>query len=149
MVKRYSGDVTHGAILDELVRIGAVKIIKDNKAKLVSPAYIPVEGEIEKINIMGTSANDLLTTIEHNISQSEQARFQREIVYTELSQSGINEFKLISQDKCTELMIELNQWLADKKGIEKRLKITQPKSRVGMGFYYIEDKIAEGQKEDD
>lgn len=139
LAKRFCGDVTHGAILDELVRVGAVELLKNNKVKLVAQAYIPLHGEIEKINIMGTSAHDLLTTVEHNISQPDQARFQRELVYSELSQAGINEFKLISQDKCMALLLDLNQWLADKKNIEKRLGITQAESRVGVGIYYIED----------
>lgn len=152
LAKRYSGDVTHGAILDELVRVGAVELLKNNKAKLVAQAYIPQQGEIEKINIMGTSAHDLLTTVEHNISLPDQARFQREVVYTDLSQAGINEFKLISQDKCMALLLDLNQWLADKKNIEKRLGITQAGTRIGIGLYYIEDNIdanmAEGQNEE-
>ena len=139
LVKTYSGDVTYGAILDELLRIGAVEVIANSKVRLIAKGYVPAKTDLEKINILGTSASDLLTTVEHNITKTQQPRFQREVIYSQLSQAGIDEFRLVSHDKCSDLMLELNDWLAQKKSLEKRLGLTQEHSRVGIGIYYIED----------
>jgi len=141
LVKRYAGDVTHGAILDELIRIGAAERTDNNCLKLLTAGYLPRDSEIDKIKIMGTSTTDLLTTVHHNLSNENTPRFQREVVYTELSQAGTNEFKLISQEKSMALLLELNEWLAEKKKIEKKLGITRERSRTGIGIYYIEDEV--------
>jgi hypothetical protein len=62
------------------------------------------------------------------------------VVYLQLSQNSINEFKLVSHDKCQKLLLELNEWLAGKLELDTRLEVTQPHSRVGVGIYYIEDE---------
>lgn len=142
LVRKYGGDITAGPILDELSRINAVEFINDNKIKLLAEGYIPVSNDLEKLKIMGTSVRDLLTTIDYNLSSPRHPRYQREVVYLELSQNSINEFKLISHDKSQKLLLELNEWLANKLEIDKRLETTQPRSRVGVGIYYIEDEFS-------
>jgi hypothetical protein len=140
LVRKYGGDITYGPILDELLRINAVKYIDENTIKLLAEGYIPVSNEMEKLKIMGNSACDLLTSINYNLDAPKYPRFQRQVVYLELSQNSINEFKLVSHDKCQKLLLELNEWLADKLELDTRLEVTQPHSRVGVGIYYIEDE---------
>ncbi|MGD8570186.1 MAG: DUF6502 family protein [Gammaproteobacteria bacterium] len=140
LVRKYGGDITVGPILDELSRIKAVEYVGDDKIKLLAEGYVPLSNDLEKLKIMGTSVRDLLTTIDYNLNSPRHPRYQREVVYLELSQNSINEFKLISHDKCQKLLIEFNEWLANKLEIDKRLETTQPRSRVGVGIYYIEDE---------
>ena len=148
LVRKYGGDITAGPILDELLRISAVEHVDSDKIKLLAEGYIPLSNELEKLKIMGTSARDLLTTIDYNLKSPKHPRFQREVVYVELSQNSINEFKLISHDKCQKLLLELNEWLANKLEIDKRLEATEPSSRVGVGIYYIEnDKTKQNETE--
>ena len=49
LVARYSGDITLGAILDELIRIGVVSRDSRDRVHLESLGYIPQEDELEKI----------------------------------------------------------------------------------------------------
>ena len=58
LVRRYSGNISFGAILDELLRIGAVERVGDKKVKLVAEGYIPQASEIESINVMARSVAD-------------------------------------------------------------------------------------------
>jgi len=139
LAKQYSGDVSFGSILDELLRIDAVKMVGETKVKLISKGYIPKTDELNKIDIMGMSVRDLLTTIDHNLNHPEQARFQRMVVYGDISPAGMSEFRLISEEKSHELFLELNEWLANKKRIETKLNFTQPGTRTGIGIYYIEE----------
>ena len=139
LVRRYSGNISSGAILDELLRIGAVERIGDSEVKLVSEGYIPEPGEIEAINVMGRSVSDMLKTIEYNLADPEHRRFQREVIYTEMSQAGMNEFKLVSRNKCNDLLLDLNDWLGNKWDIEKELDLHEPNTKVGVGIYYIEE----------
>jgi hypothetical protein len=140
LVRKYGGDITYGPILDELLRINAVRYTDENNIQLLAEGYIPVSNELEKLKIMGDSACDLLTSINYNLDSPKYPRFQRQVVYLQLSQNSINEFKLVSHDKCQKLLLELNEWLASKLELDTRLEVTQPHSRVGVGIYYIEDE---------
>lgn len=146
LVGKYGGDITFGPILDELLRINAVEYDCDNNLSLLAEGYLPVSDELEKLKIIGVSAQDLLTTIDYNLNAPKHPRFQREVVYLNLSQNSINEFKIISHDKSQKLLLELNEWLANKLELDKRLETTQSHSRVGLGIYYIED---DPQKQED
>ena len=148
LVRLYSGNISFSAILDELLRIGAVKRIGDAQVKLVSEGYIPQASEIDSINVMGRSVADMLTSIEYNLTDPEHPRFQREVLYTNMSQSGMNEFKLVSRDKCNALLLDLNDWLGNKWNIEKELKLHEPNTKVGVGIYYIEETTSPGESND-
>jgi len=139
LVSQYGGDITFAPILEELLRINAVEYVEDTRVRLVAEGYIPVSNELEKIKIMGDSVHDLLTTIEYNLESPKHPRFQREVIYLKLSQNSMNEFKLISHDKCQQLLLDLNEWLATKLELDTRLEVNEPNSRVGVGIYYIEE----------
>jgi len=140
LVRKYGGDITYGPILEELLRINAVQYIDENKIKLIAEGYLPLNNELEKLKIMGDSACDLLTSINYNLDAPKYPRFQRQVIYLQLSQNSINEFKLVSHDKCQNLLLEFNEWLAGKLELDTRLEVTKPHSRVGVGIYYIEDE---------
>lgn len=50
LVKRYSGDIPVRAVLDELLRVGAVKQLRDGRICLLSRGYIPQKGSAEQLN---------------------------------------------------------------------------------------------------
>lgn len=138
LVKRYSGDITPGAILKELIRVGAVEIEGD-LLRLCGKGYIPKHGEEEKARIMGVSVSDLLSTIEHNIMlKEEDPWFQREVIYRNVPDPIVEEFKILSQKKANSLLLELNDWLSQKKE-SAEIKEGEGK-RIGLGIYYFESK---------
>lgn len=148
LVGKYGGDITFGPILDELLRINAVESDNNQNLTLLAEGYLPLSDEVEKLKIIGVSAKDLLTTIDYNLKSPKHPRFQREVVYVNLSQNSINEFKIVSHDKCQKLLLELNEWLANKLELDKRLETTQEHSRVGVGIYYLEDEIPKSDDEE-
>ncbi|HEY7528298.1 MAG TPA: DUF6502 family protein, partial [Candidatus Deferrimicrobiaceae bacterium] len=79
LVKSYSGDEPARAVLDELVRVGAVERIDGGRVRLVERAYIPKGGEVDKIGILGADVADLVSTIDHNIGRGNPPFFQRKV----------------------------------------------------------------------
>ncbi len=143
LVARYSGDITAGAILDELIRVRAV-VHKKELIHLCNEAYIPQAGKEEKLKIMGISGSDLLETIDHNLNcEKDKSRFQRQVVYSYLSPTIVEEFKELSEKKSNELLLELNQWLAAKKLHSIPPEGSELNIRAGMGIYFIENEIKE------
>lgn len=141
LVARYSGDITARAILDELIRVGAVTKLNDNKVKLMHHGYIPDSSLPEKIDVLSTHAFDLLTTGVHNLAQDQQKkRFQRQVTYQGMPQSVIDEFQEYSHDKCQALILEFDRWLADKEKTVQA-KPDEPIGRVGVGIYYFNNDL--------
>lgn len=145
LVRKYGGDITLAPILDELLRIKAVALLDDERVQLLAKGYMPLGDELRMLELMGDSAEDLFTTIAYNLNKPKHPRFQRAVVYSQLSNYSIEEFKLVSHDKCQALLLELNDWLAKKLDLDTRLEAKQDNSRVGIGIYYIEDEAADGQ----
>ena len=67
LVKRHSGDMPTRAVLDELVRVGAVHRREDGRVDLLVRAYVPQKGADEKMAILGADVADLVSTIDHNM----------------------------------------------------------------------------------
>lgn len=137
LVARYSGDITNRAILDELLRVGAVSKTDNESVKLSHHGFIPGKSEAAKINVLSTHARDLMATAIHNLMHDEsEARFQRQVTYNDMPESVIKEFQQYSHDKSLELLREFDRWLAEK----KRTVEPQPEEetgRVGVGIYFF------------
>lgn len=139
LVKRYSGDITAGAIIDELLRVGAITKLDNDDLHLNTNAYVPRESEAEMLNVVGNCTYDLLQTMEHNLDHDKsEPRFQRSLSYHELPRDVVDEFKQLSQEKSEILLTELNAWLKEKKQSLPVAAEGTPLFRTGLGIYYFE-----------
>jgi len=148
LVKRYSGDITFGAILEELNRTGVTNQPDTKHIALVNPAYVPHEDDLEQVKILTMCVSDLFETAVRNInSDVEDKRFQRQVTYNLMDQKTAEEFQAYSTERASELINELNKFLARKR--RKVGKITEGTSmRIGMGIYYLEEQQEPSQKID-
>lgn len=138
LVTRYSGGITARAILDELIRVGAVEKIDKSNVKLTHRGYVPKDSDNDVIEVLTRHVSDHLNTAVHNLIEKESPRFQREVTYVDMPQSIVDEFQILSHEKSSALLVELNQWLANKKqNIEPNS--SEATSRIGIGIYYIQD----------
>jgi len=138
LVQRYSGDITYGAVLDELNLIGVTELTEKNTVRLVNKAYIPFKDELEKVRIMSVCVSDIFETAVHNIEDNgDEPRFQRQMVYSGIEESLAEKFKNLSSEKSTELFEILSKYLSD--GREKSSAQSRADGkRIGLGIYYFE-----------
>jgi len=148
LVENYSGDVPARAILDELLRVGAITR-EDNEVSLLARAYVPRAGQEEKLGILGTDVAYLVSTIDHNLeSEPEDAYYQRKVVYNNLPTESIPEFRKLAAEHSQELLELLDRWLA------QRDRDMNPKSTgtgrkcAGVGVYFFQDDVDETPKHD-
>lgn len=141
LVKSYSGDIPVRSVLDELLRVGAVKQLKDGRICLVSRGYIPQNGLTEKLRVLGADTEDLISTIDHNIyGTPTEPRFQRKVMYDNVPIDAAKEFRTVAAAEGQELLEKLDRWLAH------RDRDTNPSSkgsgrvRVGLGIFQIEEE---------
>jgi len=141
LVKRYGGDITPRAVLDELTRSGNVVMnAETGQLCLVSFGYVP-EQNIEKLEVMSKCTRDFLETLSHNLDHEVyEAYFQRQLTYTELPLKVVNEFKEFSKEKSLEHIFELNRWLANRKKNLTAVDLENEELyRIGLGVYYIQN----------
>jgi hypothetical protein len=145
LVKRYSGDITAGAILDELLNAGVVRRLDGKMLQLEKKGYIPDADEVELASTLLLCTRDLLNTGAFNITKTEQqnARFQRQLSHFNVPQEIADEFSALCHEKSLALLLEMNEWMkAQRRQADDSLSNTLV-SRIGLGLYYLEDEHEE------
>jgi len=144
LVKQYGGDVPARAVLDELVRVGTVTE-KDNKITLATKGYVPHESEEAMLDLFATSARDLLTTLDHNVSGEGKPRLQMSVAYDDVGEEAVEAFRKLSSKKALALLQELD------KNLSKQDRTKNPDAggtgryRTGLGVYVIEEEVDDDQ----
>lgn len=150
LVKRYSGDMPARAVLDELLRVGAVAERDDGRLELLTAGYVPRGSEVDKLGILGSDVADLIATIDHNLQHADtDPRFQRKVMYTEFPASQLASFRKLSTAQAQALLEKFDRWLADHVNSVKSDDSTQPPMRVGMGIYYFEEPMVPNSRKED
>jgi len=139
LVKRYSGDITYGIVLEELNYIGVTDQPDPKIVRLVNSAYVPRKDELEQVRVIATSVTDLFNTAMHNIDAAKKdMRFQRQVIYTDINQEMVENFKSLTVERSASMIEELNKQLAQSKN-ESADAPTPNQKRLGFGIYYIEE----------
>ena len=134
LVKKYSGDIPSRAMLDLLLAANCVEV-KDSKVHLVKQAYVPGTDSAEVIRILGTDTNELINTIDHNLTaQKADKRYQRKVSTAVLNGESVAEFNRLSSQKSQALLEELDAWLS-----QNEVNPDDDNARyVSLGIYYYE-----------
>jgi hypothetical protein len=150
LVRRHSGDMPARAVLDELVRVGAVRQRDDGRVELLARAYVPQQSAVDKLNILGSDVADLIDTIDHNLQHGRSdPRFQRKVMYHSMPASAVPAFRRLSATQAQALLERLDRWLAANDTDNPPEQPDLPRARVGMGIYYFEERLDEVKTEGD
>ncbi len=141
LVKSYSGDIPVRAVLDELLRVGAVKQLQDGRICLVSRGYIPQKSSAEKLYVLGSDTADLIATIDHNVYvKPTKPRFQRKVMYDNVPVEAAKEFRTLAAAEGQELLEKLDRWLAHRDRDMNPASKGTGRVRVGLGIYHFEEQ---------
>ena len=142
LVRRYSGDMPVRAVLDELLRVGAVQRMADGRIELRTRAYVPAQGDDEKLHILGNDVADLVATIDHNLQHAgSDARFQRKVMYRGIAPQALPAFRRLSAAQAQALLERLDRWLAAQLESQPHADPGSAHARVGLGIYYFEQTL--------
>ncbi len=138
LVRKYSGDIPHRAILDEMVRAGVVEKTGE-KIRLITDGYIVSKDEVEKINMLGIDTGEFISTIDHNINAGpDNTFFQRKVSYDNIPEDALPELRKILTDMSAEYIKAID------KVISRYDKDTNPdmqgtgSRKTGVGIFYFE-----------
>ncbi len=142
LVRAYSGDVPVQAMLTELTTSKSVEQ-RDGIIYLIRHAYIPSDDPVEKIHILGTDVEELIATIDHNLThQRDELRFQRKVSNDNISATSLKAFRQLSTKEAQMFLEHLDSWLTEHE-LDPKNEHEQTPVRVCMGVYYYEDQPEE------
>jgi hypothetical protein len=140
LAKAFSGDVPPRAVLDELLRVGAVRESADGDVELLERGYLPRKGEAEKLQILGTDVAGLVRTIRHNLDAADEERFfQRKVYYDNLQLQCLPALRDLSADRGQELLELLDRWMSEHDLDANPMAEGPGGKRAGIGIYYFEE----------
>jgi hypothetical protein len=149
LVRRYSGDMPVRAVLDELVRVGAVALLSGARVRLLIRSYVPSASDHEKLGILGSDVADLINSIDHNLQHGrKQPFFQRKVMYDNLPHEALSELRAQCAANSQALLEQLDRRIA------RRDRDVNPdvrgsgRARAGIGIFYFEEQLAEPPVED-
>ena len=145
LVKKYSGDIPHRAILDEMKRAGVVEV-KNNRVRLLSKGYIVTNNEIDQLGMLGTDVNEFISTIYHNITcEPSEVFLQRKTSYDNIPQEYVDELREKIRKRGQRFLEEIDRLIAQyDRDINPNIK-GSGRTRLGLGIFYFEEE-KEGQK---
>lgn len=134
LVKDYSGDIPTKAMLNLLEASDCVETT-EGLVYLISHAYVPGNDSTDVIDILGTDTNELIETIDHNLTCTEsERRFQRKVSNSLVSESAAREFETYASNRSQALLEELDAWLSEHE-IEKD---GEDAKYISVGIYYFD-----------
>lgn len=139
LTERYAGGTTVKAVLDELLRVAAVARLEDGRYGLLKPSFVPEgdETQLQRLEILGMSGHDLLSTIDHNLTPGQaDLRFQRFVEQTELPLRHVAAARQLIRAEGIALTEKVNAALAAL--ARDRLDEEPLCDRIGIGLYYYQ-----------
>ena len=116
LVQQYSGDMTPRAMLDELLRVGAVIETDRHWYKVVRREYVPEALAPDFLERIGVGIHDFIHTVEVNLEKTEANKglFER-VVRREggMKADDLPVFDAYVRDKCQALLEEIDNWLTN------------------------------------
>jgi hypothetical protein len=144
LVRSYSGNQPYRAVLDELVRVGSVERVGEDKVRLVKAYYEPVSGkqEEEKLNILGIATGDLLETIAFNIRRDESVRpFYQQEIYERVPEEQLVGLREMLRKHCDQFAVKTDRTLYSHLDLDAARTPKATDRRAGVGVYYFEAEV--------
>lgn len=141
LVRKYGNNTPSRAILDELVRVGAVAVDNNGIATIISTAYVPNRDAQELLSVSLQSVSDHINTIDFNdIHKPDESHLQLTVNYDNVTDDGVEIFRQISREKSKEVLLFLNRFLATQDRDSNPKIEGEGTNRTGLGIFYYEEK---------
>lgn len=141
LVVRHSGGATVRSVLDEMVRVGAVRHEADGRVSLLKPYFLTdgAEHRARQLELLGWSAGSLLDTLEHNTRERQgELRFQRLVFEEGLPHDRMPALRAELRARAQAFADQTDGFLTQVKA-ESASDDEGPRiAHAGLGIYYFE-----------
>lgn len=137
LVRRHSGDMSPRSILDELIRVGAVKETDAGWFRVLRRDYIPEAQGVHNFERAGGVIRNFINTIDFNMTKTApgKGRFERQAVADDgIRAQDMPIFDAYLRERCQAMLEEIDNWLTNlpKPDPEKGDEVV----KTGLGIYH-------------
>jgi hypothetical protein len=144
LAERVTVDVPARAILDELVRTGAVEVRADGWVVPKSDSYVPKLGRREKLAMLAEDPPDLVETMLRNIfEETADPLLQRRVVYDNIGERGMETLRRRLRKTAETFVRRVDRVLASYDRDRNPRAPGGDRHAAGIGVYYFEDRHAD------
>lgn len=114
LVHAFSGDIYPKIILDELLHVGAVRMMKDGSLRAVNRRYTLGGADPAAIEHLGSTARDVLGTLEHNLAAPVEARlYDDTVVSLSLDRAALPLFRRLLRERGSAFLEGIEGWISE------------------------------------
>jgi len=142
LVQAYSGDMAARAMLDELLRVGAVKETEAGWYKVLTRTYLPEGDAPASLERLGEAVRDMVDTIDFNIAESDSGKrfFERHVCADDgIRPEDLPRFRAFIKVKAQLLLDEIENWLSLLEKPDDNAKDKVIHTGLGIYHYISED----------
>ena len=145
LLKRYAGDLPHGAIRKEMQQRGLIEELDDGHLRVLKRDFVYSELDPEIIRQLGIALHDHAATLEHNLDSDRPSarRFEAIADNQKITPRAVNAFRKLVESKGLGLLEDIDLWLTQHE-IEPREDTNAETVRLGVGVYLIYDESEQG-----
>ncbi len=149
LLKRYAGDLPHGAFLKELQQLGLVEKNGSDGFRVLARDYLRGPADPDIVRQLGVALHDHGATLAHNVNteRTEPARFEGMASTPRLAPRYTRAFAKFAEDRGQTFLEEVDAWLVRHEVKESEKKGADGHGvRVGLGVYLIRDDARRGRR---
>lgn len=141
LVKRYSNEPRVTPILDELLRVNAVRRLADGTLKAISRTYATVRWNPDGIASLGEQLSEHCTTLLYNLEHPGQLRFVRRVVNAQLDPLYRPMLVRDIQEQLEGTADSIDDALNDRRATVTPVRGGREAVRLGVAMYVFEEPV--------
>ena len=147
LLKRFGGDLPHGAIIKELLELGLITKLPNGTYRANSRIYARTQLDPDIVRQMGVALHDHASTLAHNVDRDRTAaaKFERIAAVDNLAPKYVKNFTVLLEERGQAFLEEMDHWLS--RHVTTGSETTNSGGvRTGVGLYLIQTDTRRGQK---
>jgi len=147
LLKRYAGDLPHGAIRKEMQHRALIEELNDGNFRVLKRDYFYSELDPEAINRMGIALHDHAATLEHNLNENRLTtpRFEAIADNARIRPATYKVFKNLVEERGLSFLEDMDAWLSQNE-VNTSTDNDARTVRLGVGVYLIHNESEQGSK---
>ena len=114
LVRAFSGDIYPRIILDELLEVGAVRVLKDGSVRALTRRFTAGGAEPSAIEHLGETARNVFGTLEHNLTKPPDARlYDDSVVSVRLDRAALPLFRRLMRQRGAAFLEDVEGWVSE------------------------------------
>ena len=146
LAREIAGDLPPRAILDEMIRSGAVRLEPGGLVSLQARSYVPVSGLPEKLEMLGQDPPELIETMLRNVlAEAGSPLLQRRVFYDNVGSDGLAQLEAAVRKEGERFLREIDGLLSSYDRDRSEGAPGGERRTAGVGIYFFESPFQGGE----